>query len=88
MKTILLALALALSTGLAYADAQRCIGMKQDAKRLACFDAEVKLAPTSQALADERPAPRRATSYSDNTCHTGPRGGRYRIVNGYKRYGC
>jgi len=25
---------------------------------------------------------------SDNTCHTGPRGGRYRIVNGHKRYGC
>ena len=25
---------------------------------------------------------------SDKTCHTGPRGGRYRIVNGHKRYGC
>ncbi len=25
---------------------------------------------------------------SDPTCHTGPRGGRYRIVNGHKRYGC
>lgn len=25
---------------------------------------------------------------SDNTCHTGPRGGRYRIANGHKRYGC
>lgn len=24
----------------------------------------------------------------DDTCHTGPRGGRYRIVNGKKRYGC
>lgn len=24
----------------------------------------------------------------DNTCYTGPRGGRYRIVNGKKRYGC
>lgn len=24
----------------------------------------------------------------DNTCYTGPRGGRYRIVNGRKRYGC
>lgn len=25
---------------------------------------------------------------ADNTCYTGPRGGRYRIVNGRKRYGC
>lgn len=25
---------------------------------------------------------------SDSTCYTGPRGGRYRIVNGRKRYGC
>jgi len=24
----------------------------------------------------------------NNTCYTGPRGGRYRIVNGRKRYGC
>ncbi len=24
----------------------------------------------------------------DSTCYTGPRGGRYRIVNGKKRYGC
>jgi hypothetical protein len=24
----------------------------------------------------------------DGTCYTGPRGGRYRIVNGSKRYGC
>lgn len=27
-------------------------------------------------------------SYVDDTCYTGPRGGRYRIVNGKKRYGC
>ncbi|HLO63479.1 MAG TPA: YHYH domain-containing protein [Azonexus sp.] len=26
-------------------------------------------------------------AFSD-TCYTGPRGGRYRIVNGRKRYGC
>lgn len=25
---------------------------------------------------------------NDLTCHIGPRGGRYRIVNGRKRYGC
>jgi hypothetical protein len=25
---------------------------------------------------------------NDATCHVGPRGGRYRIVNGRKRYGC
>ncbi|WP_428827711.1 YHYH domain-containing protein [Azonexus sp. IMCC34842] len=28
------------------------------------------------------------SSQVDNTCYTGPRGGRYRIVNGKKRYGC
>lgn len=27
-------------------------------------------------------------SAADNTCYTGPRGGRYRIINGKKRYGC
>jgi micrococcal nuclease len=25
---------------------------------------------------------------NDATCHVGPRGGRYEIVNGHKRYGC
>lgn len=25
---------------------------------------------------------------ANDTCYTGPRGGRYRIVNGHKRYGC
>lgn len=25
---------------------------------------------------------------SSSTCFTGPRGGRYRMVNGHKRYGC
>jgi len=35
-----------------------------------------------------QPAPAKNVSASDNTCHTGPRGGRYRIVNGNKRYGC
>lgn len=29
-----------------------------------------------------------ATPSVDSTCYTGPRGGRYRIVNGRKRYGC
>lgn len=27
-------------------------------------------------------------SQTDDTCYTGPRGGRYRIINGKKRYGC
>lgn len=35
-----------------------------------------------------QPAPTQGVSASDDTCHTGPRGGRYRIVNGKKRYGC
>lgn len=29
-----------------------------------------------------------APTQVDQTCHVGPRGGRYRIVNGKKRYGC
>lgn len=28
------------------------------------------------------------TVVTDPTCHVGPRGGRYRIINGRKRYGC
>lgn len=33
--------------------------------------------------------PQRFASTSDSqTCHIGPRGGRYRIVNGRKRYDC
>lgn len=28
------------------------------------------------------------TARDSRTCYTGPRGGRYRIVNGRKRYGC
>ena len=32
--------------------------------------------------------PNTSASHYDQTCHTGPRGGRYRIVNGKKRYGC
>lgn len=30
----------------------------------------------------------KAAASSDATCHVGPRGGHYRIVNGRKRYGC
>jgi hypothetical protein len=41
---------------------------------------------------DARPAqttPRQAVPHPiDQTCHIGPRGGRYRIVNGRKRYDC
>lgn len=45
--------------------------------------------PSSASLVpnkDLRSGP--ATSLPDDTCYTGPRGGRYRIVNGKKRYGC
>lgn len=28
------------------------------------------------------------TAADDPTCRTGPRGGRYQIINGHKRYGC
>jgi micrococcal nuclease len=29
-----------------------------------------------------------AVAANDASCHVGPRGGRYQIVNGHKRYGC
>lgn len=89
MKKLLFACAVILMSNVAHADIQRCIGMKPDLKRLTCFDEEAKTAPfTRQALAEQRRVVGRATTGSDMTCHTGPRGGRYRIINGYKRYGC
>lgn len=30
----------------------------------------------------------RTPAANDATCHTGPRGGKYQIINGHKRYGC
>ena len=47
-------------------------------------------APQQQGLYGQPPpAPAYATLAAiDNTCYTGPRGGRYRIINGTKRYGC
>jgi hypothetical protein len=39
---------------------------------------------TSRQMRSRQMAP----PQSDQTCHIGPRGGRYRIVNGRKRYGC
>jgi hypothetical protein len=41
------------------------------------------LAPSSQSALKAQPS-----ASVDNTCYTGPRGGRYRIINGRKRYGC
>ena len=88
IKQAILVASLALLAGFAHANVQRCIGMKPDMTRLECFDAEVKNAPSSAA----RPVASRALSPapggSDQTCHIGPRGGRYRLVNGHKRYGC
>jgi micrococcal nuclease len=34
------------------------------------------------------PTKKVSASAGDPTCHVGPRGGRYQIVNGHKRYGC
>ncbi|WP_415169338.1 YHYH domain-containing protein [Propionivibrio sp.] len=50
-------------------------------------------APNRPQQSPQQPAQKGASStplYNqvDNTCYTGPRGGRYRIVNGKKRYGC
>lgn len=46
--------------------------------------------PSGNSLLAPPRAPQRSTPINqvDDTCHTGPRGGRYRIVNGKKRYGC
>jgi hypothetical protein len=68
------------------ADGQRCIGMKPDAARLKCFDREVKPAKAEADSASDRRA--RNSANSDSACYTGPRGGRYRVVNGRKRYDC
>jgi hypothetical protein len=47
-------------------------------------------AASPDTIASQRPMPARLMSAEppDQTCYTGPRGGRYRIVNGKKRYGC
>jgi micrococcal nuclease len=34
------------------------------------------------------PTKKVSATNGDSTCHVGPRGGRYEIVNGHKRYGC
>lgn len=46
--------------------------------------------PAGNSLQAPPRAPSKAVPVDqiDNTCYTGPRGGRYRIVNGKKRYGC
>lgn len=34
------------------------------------------------------PSKKVSARVGDSTCHVGPRGGRYQIVNEHKRYGC
>jgi micrococcal nuclease len=34
------------------------------------------------------PTKKVSATAGDSTCHVGPRGGRYEIVNGHRRYGC
>lgn len=41
-----------------------------------------------QTLAAELSGQQMQPPDNDPTCHVGPRGGRYRIVNGKKRYDC
>lgn len=52
-------------------------------------------APPSQGIPQSAPQKQQGVQPNylqaapvDNTCYTGPRGGRYRIINGTKRYGC
>jgi micrococcal nuclease len=55
----------------------RGLGLWSDARPLPPWEYRHAAQPGYQAVAD-----------AGGVCHTGPRGGRYRIVNGRKRYGC
>lgn len=89
MRKILACAIFVLLPGIAAADSHRCVSVKLDKDRLACFDAEVKII---QSLPIAAPVARRPVARSPDTsasgCYTGPRGGRYRMVNGHKRYDC
>jgi hypothetical protein len=87
MHKILALCTICMLPSLALADIHRCVSIKPDTLRLACFDAEIKslsqLPVTAPGVSASRPR-----STSDANCYTGPRGGRYRMVNGHKRYDC
>ncbi|MDR1996354.1 MAG: YHYH domain-containing protein [Azonexus sp.] len=50
--------------------------------------AQAQQNPARQSQQHQAQPNRLYTPEIDSTCYTGPRGGRYRIVNGRKRYGC
>ena len=89
MRKILACTIFILLPGIAASDIHRCVIVKLDKDRLACFDAEMKIIAPSFIVA---PVSSRPVARSPNTsasgCYTGPRGGRYRMVNGHKRYDC
>jgi hypothetical protein len=87
MHKILALCTICLLPGLALADIHRCVSIKLDTLRLACFDAEIKSLSQSPVAAPDVAASR-PRSTLDANCYTGPRGGRYRMVNGHKRYDC
>jgi hypothetical protein len=87
MHKILALCTICMLPSLALADIHRCVNVKPDNLRLACFDAEIKLLSQSPVAAPGVSA-LRVHSTSDANCYTGPRGGRYRMVNGHKRYDC
>lgn len=77
----------AASTAAGETGLQRCPKIKIDKQRLECFDLEIKSFPSAFVASAATSANSRSRSSTD-ACFTGPRGGRYRIVNGHKRYDC
>lgn len=53
-----------------------------------CHRASVQPPSNAQAAPQRNLTNPPPTTHTDSTCYTEPRGGRYRIVNGRKRYGC
>lgn len=96
MKTIGLRIAFALLaagvTSLAWAhggglDANGCHSNRRTGD-YHCHRANVLPVSNSQPAPQQNAFRSSTTNRIDNTCYTGPRGGRYRIVNGRKRYDC
>lgn len=83
MRVLLLTSLLAIATGAAAhgggLDAKGC-HVRRATGEYHCHRPQA----TATAPSGEKTQP----AENDPTCYVGPRGGRYRIVNGRKRYGC
>jgi hypothetical protein len=89
MEKILMVCIISILSRLAVADPHRCVSIRPDEDCLACFDTEIKESPSALASAPVTGLPPdRVRKTASSNCYTGPRGGRYRMVNGHKRYDC